>query len=256
MKSTHIEYSIREGVATICMVPPVGKPVTLDEEVLSELEQAIEKVNRDSPQLVLLRSDSEKFFCVGANLNVLKETTEQSIVSWVMRGHAVLNKLEDLSMPVAAVVEGYAIGGGLELAMACDLIFASDTAKFAQSEAGLGFIPGWGGTRRLTQRIGVAKAKYYFYSGKMIDATTAQGIGLIDIVCNKEVFGAEIREFTKDVLAQNSNALSQFKVIVNNEHNRGRDENAAVEAFRSVSCLQDPDAKQRLDDFLNKRRKK
>ena len=79
-----------------------------------------------------------------------------------------------------AVVEGYAMGGGLELAMACDLIFASETAQLAQSEAGLGFIPGWGGTRRLANRIGAAKAKYYYYSGKMIDATKAAEIGLID----------------------------------------------------------------------------
>ncbi len=142
--------------------------------MLSELERCIDQARADNPGIVLLRSASERFFCVGANINVLKETNEQTIVPWVMQGHRVLNQLEDLPMPVVAVVEGYAMGGGLELALACDLVFASDAAQLAQSEAGLGFIPVWGGSRRLVGRIGAAKAKYYYYSGKMMDAANIQ----------------------------------------------------------------------------------
>jgi len=256
MNKTQVTSKIENAVATILLVPPEGKPPTLDGEVLRELERCIEQIREAKPRIVFVRSASERFFCVGANINVLKETNEHTIIPWVMQGHRVLNMLEDLPMPVVAVVEGYAMGGGLELAMACDLIFASETAKLAQSEAGLGFIPGWGGIRRLTGRVGVRKAKYYYYSGKMMDATKAAEIGLVDFAGSKAELEQELIDFTTAVIAQNQNALSQFKTILNDQERAARDENAAVEAFRSVSCLQDPDTKKRLHDFLTKKGKK
>jgi enoyl-CoA hydratase len=192
---------------------------------------------------------------VGANINVLKETTEETIGPWVELGHRVLNRLEDLPMPVIAVVEGYAMGGGLELAMACDLIFCSEAAVFAQSEASLGFIPGWGGTRRLAQRIGVAQAKYFFYSGKLIEASRAAEIGLVDFVGSEDQLNQELSDFSQSVLANNPNAISQFKSIVNDQAGSGRDGNIQAEVIHSITCLKDPDAKARLGDFLAKRGK-
>ena len=256
MAQTHIRYETGEDVATLLLDPPEGKPPTLDGNVLEELDQCLEQVRLDRPGIVLVRSASERFFCVGANINVLKETDEHTIVPWVKQGHRVLNRLEDLPMPVIAVVEGYAMGGGLELAMACDLIFASDQAQLAQSEAGLGFIPGWGGTRRLAGRIGTAKAKYYFYSGRMIDAVKAAEIGLVDFTGSKPELNQELTDFTEAVIRSNRNAISQFKTILNDREREARDRNAEEEASRSVSCLQDPDTKKRLHDFLSKKGKK
>jgi enoyl-CoA hydratase len=256
LDKTRITCQQDEEVATILLSAPEGKPPTLDGDVLQELERSIELLREQNPRLVLFRSASERFFCVGANINVLKETNEETIVPWVMQGHRVLNMLEDLPMPVVAVVEGYAMGGGLELAMACDLIFASDTARLAQSEAGLGFIPGWGGTRRLAGRIGTSKAKYYYYSGKMIDAPKAAEIGLVDFVGSAAELELELAEFSDSAISNNRNALEQFKRILNEQERAARDENAEVEALRSVSCLQDPDTKQRLHDFLTKKGKK
>ncbi len=255
MNKTGINYVEESGVGTILLTAPEGKPPTLDGEVLAELERCIDTAREAGPRVLCVRSASERFFCVGANINVLKETNEETIVPWVERGHRVLNQLEDLPMPVVAVVGGYAMGGGLELAMACDLIFALDTARFAQSEAGLGFIPGWGGTRRLADRIGTSKAKYYYYSGKMIDAPKAAEIGLVDFVGSAAELEFELAEFSDSVISNNRNALEQFKSILNEQVRAARDENAKVEALRSVSCLQDPDALQRLHDFLSKKGK-
>ena len=255
MNKTGINYVEESGVGTILLTAPEGKPPTLDGEVLAELERCIDTAREAGPRVLCVRSASERFFCVGANINVLKETNEETIVPWVERGHRVLNQLEDLPMPVVAVVGGYAMGGGLELAMACDLIFALDTARFAQSEAGLGFIPGWGGTRRLAGRIGTSKAKYYYYSGKMIDAPKAAEIGLVDFVGSAAELELELAEFSDSVISNNRNALEQFKSILNEQVRAARDENAKVEALRSVSCLQDPDALQRLHDFLSKKGK-
>jgi len=238
------------------MEPLPGKPPTLDGDVLEEFENCIKEVRRQESRVVLVRSASERFFCVGANINVLRHTDEKTIIPWVMQGHRVLNMLEDLPVPVVAVVEGYAMGGGLELAMACDLIFASDNAQLAHSEATLGFVPGWGGTRRLAARIGASKAKYYYYSGKTIDAHKAAEIGLVDFAGSKTELENELNQFTTSVIANNRNAICQFKTILNNQQQEARDENAAAEAFRSVSCLQDPDTLQRLHDFITKKRKK
>jgi enoyl-CoA hydratase len=255
MAVTRIECRIEGEVAVILLEPPEGKPPTLDGDVLDELESCTEEVRRQKSRIVWVRSTSECFFCVGANINVLQHTDEKTIIPWVMQGHRVLNMLEDLPVPVVAVVEGYAMGGGLELAMACDLIFASDNAQLAHSEATLGFVPGWGGTRRLAARIGASKAKYYYYRGKTIDAHRAVKIGLVDFVGSKGELESELNDFTASVIGNNRNAICQFKTILNNQQRQARDQNAAAEAFRSVSCLQDPDTQQRLHDFITKKGK-
>jgi enoyl-CoA hydratase/carnithine racemase len=256
MAVTHIKCKIESQVAIILLEPPEGKPPTLDSDVLNELAGCIEEVRRQESRIVLVRSTSERFFCVGANINVLQHTNEKTIIPWVKQGHRVLNMLEDLPVPVVAVVEGYAIGGGLELAMACDLIFASDNAQLAHSEATLGFVPGWGGTRRLAARIGASKAKYYYYSGKTIDAHKASEIGLVDFAGSKAELERELNDFTAAVIGNNRNAICQFKTILNNQQLKARDENATAEAFRSISCLQDPDTRQRLHDFITKKVRK
>ena len=253
---TKLTYQADGESATILMEAPEGKPPTLDGDVLAELEACVARANEEAPRIVFVRSSSERFFCAGANIEVMKGIDERTIVPWVKEGHRVLNALEDLPMPVVAVVEGYAMGGGLELAMACDLIFASESAQLAQSEASLGFIPGWGGTRRLANRIGVSKAKYWFYSGKLLDAATALNIGLVDRVASADELNGQVDAFKASVVSNNRNAISQFKTILNDQERKARDENAVVEAERSVSCLQDDDTKRRLNDFLAKRKRK
>lgn len=253
---TSLSYLAEADSVTILLEATGGKPPTLDGDVLSDLEACVARAKAERPRIVFLRSASKRFFCVGANIDVLKETDERTIVPWVREGHRVMNALEDLPMPVVAVVEGYAMGGGLELAMACDLIFASETAQLAQSEAALGFIPGWGGTRRLVARIGASKAKYWFYSGKLMDATTALEIGLVDCLAKPNELDRQVDEFMAMVVSNNRNAISQFKIILNDQERRAREENGEAESSRSVSCLQDDDTKQRLNAFLAKRNSK
>lgn len=254
--STSIRLELEADVATIFLQPPDGKPPTLDLQTLDELDKCVHEIQRKEPRVVLVKSTSNRFFCVGANLNALSDIDENTISPWVLKGHQVFNKIEDLAMPVIAVVEGYAMGGGLELAIACDLIFASHDAKFAQSEASLGFIPGWGGTHRLAKRIGVSKAKFYFYNGQMLDAQEAKEIGLVDLVANQGELETAMQGYCQSILNANQNAISQFKTILNDQQRAARDENAAIEASRSVTCLQDPDTKQRLHDFLTKKGKR
>ncbi|MCH2206939.1 MAG: enoyl-CoA hydratase/isomerase family protein [Lentisphaerales bacterium] len=253
---TDIQLYIDNKVATLLLDPADNKPAALDLDVLQKLNYCMEEIEIQQPDVVLVKSTSERFFCVGANINALKDINEDTIENWVKEGHKVFNRLEDLPMPVIAVVNGYAMGGGLELAMACDLIFASENAKLAQSEAGLGFIPGWGGTHRLPQRLGTSKAKYYFYSGKMLTATEAALVGLVDFCGTQAELEVEAQNFVQSIQSSNSNAIRQFKTILNDQQRAARNENTDIEASRSISCLQDSDTKQRLHDFLNKKGKK
>ena len=250
---TTVELVIKEKVAEIILVGPEGKPPTIDQTVLANLEKAIEEIAKSDAQLTFVKSNSEKFFCVGANINVLKEMDVETIGPWVRKGHRVFNKLEDLPCPVVAIVKGYAMGGGLELAMACDLIFASDTAKFAQSEARLGFIPGWGGSQRLVERIGIAKAKYFFYTGEMLDSKAALECGLIDFAGTEKELLDFFMAFLKNVLSNNYNAISTFKKIVNSEMLEQRNRNVEQEAVNSISCMKDKDTLNRLNAFLNRK---
>ncbi len=253
LSTTNLALNFKDQVAEIRLIPPEGKPPTLDQAILEQLEQLLQEIEQSSARLVYLTSNSQKFYCVGANIAALKETNSESIVPWVKTGHRVLNRLEDLPCPVVAIVSGYVMGGGLELAMACDLIFADDSAQFAQSEARLGFIPGWGGSRRLVERIGMAKAKYYFYSGERLDSKTAFDCGLVDFSGSAEELLKYKEKFTDNIIKNNSNAISTFKRMVNAELLEQRLRNEEQEALNSKACLKDEDTLNRLDAFLNKK---
>jgi enoyl-CoA hydratase len=251
---TEIRLEHSEHAAVIVLTPPPGKPPTLDYASLAALENAVGQIAARPPAAVIVRSAEPKYFCVGANLNVLKDTNADTIVPWVMLGHRVFNQLEDLPMPVIAQVDGYAMGGGLELALACDLIFAGAGARFAQSEAGLGFIPGWGGTRRLAERVGAATAKRIFFSGQMLDADAARQVGLADGVVPAAELDRTVSDFVAAVAKNSRYAIGTFKRIVNSEQRAARERNAAREALDSRGCLLDPGTQQRLADFLSKRK--
>ncbi len=251
---TAIELEWRHPRATIVLSAPAGKPPTLDHSSLASLERVIGELKAARPRVVVVRSNTPKYFCVGANLQALEKITPETIGAWVELGHRVFNALADLPCPVVAHVSGYAMGGGLELAMSCDAIFASADARFAQSEATLGFIPGWGATFRLVERVGVAQAKRLFFTGALLDADAAQKIGLVDEVVAPEKLEAAIDAFAAAVVANNENALATFKRIVDGERARARERGLAAESMLSSDCCADPDAKERLQRFLTKRR--
>jgi enoyl-CoA hydratase len=167
----------------------------------------------------------------------------------------VLNALEDLPCPVIARVDGYALGGGLELALAADLIYAADSGRLGLSEAKLGFIPGWGGCRRLAERIGFSRAKQLFFVGQAIDASEALQIGLVDHVCPAVVLDEAIRSYVEQLCECSANAIAAFKRILHETQDADRARNLAAEMEHSVACVRDPDTQQRLQDFFASRAK-
>ena len=255
--STRVTTAYVDAVCTVTLHPPEGKPPTLDPAVMDALDRVLTEIEARAPELaaVVLQSASPKFFCAGANINVLETINHDTIGPWVERGHRLMNRIEALPVPVIARVEGFALGGGLELAMACDLIFASGNAKFGQTETKLGFVTGWGGSYRLVRRVGLARAKELVFAGRIIDAAEAVRLGLVEWQGTPDALALHIAEFLGAVSASSRVANREMKSLLESCARTTLAENAAIETAASQRCLgQGGDAAERLRLFLTKNR--
>ncbi len=255
--STCLTTAYAGAVCTVTLHPPEGKPPTLDPAVMDAFDRVLAEIEARAGELsaVVLQSASPKFFCAGANINVLETINRDTIGPWVERGHALMNRLEALPVPVVARVEGYALGGGLELAMACDLIFASCNGKFGQTETKLGFVTGWGGSYRLVRRVGLARAKELAFSGRIFDADEAVRLGVAEWSGTPEALALHLREFLAAAAANSRVANREMKRLLVSCLSTGLAENVALESAASQRCLgEEGEAAERLRNFLAKKK--
>lgn len=255
--STRLTTAHTDFVCTVTLHPPEGKPPTLDPAVMDAFDRVLTEIESRATELsaVVLQSASPKFFCAGANINVLATINRDTIGPWVERGHGLMNRIGALPVPVVARVEGYALGGGLELAMACDLIFASANAKFGQTETKLGFVTGWGGSYRLVRRVGLARAKELIFTGRIIGAEEAVNLGLVDWQGKPESLALHVAEFLGAVTASSRVANREMKNLLESCDRTTPAKNATDETAASQRCLgADGDAAERLRRFLTKNR--
>lgn len=256
--ATQVRYEKKEAVAYITIYEEAERrPCTLDWDSLAMLEHAIEEIRKD-PEIraAVLQSASPKSFVVGANIKVLETLNEENIMDWVKNGHRIFNQLQQLPIPVIAKVESYALGGGLELAMACDMIIATENAKFAQPEASLGVMPGWGGSYRLANLIGINRAKEMFFTGEQISAQQAYEWGLVNHVYTKEDIEEGLERILDGILKNDRKVLHLTKEIINIHGLSGIAQNGCEEANTSSVCMASPSTKERLKAFFESRRKK
>jgi enoyl-CoA hydratase len=257
--STRLATAYADGVCTVTLHPPEGKPPTLDPTVMDAFDRVLDEIETRAANLstVVLQSASPKFFCAGANINVLETIDRDTIGAWVERGHRLMNRIEALPPPTVARVEGYALGGGLELAMACDLIFASGQAKFGQTETKLGFVTGWGGSFRLVRRVGLSRAKELVFTGRILDAEEALGFGLADWQGAPDALGLHLRQFLAAVATNSLVANREMKRLLASVEGTTPAHNAIAETAASQRCLGEAgDAAERLRSFLTKNREK
>src|SRR5918992_946436 len=153
----------------------------LDREVAAELSTAIDIANADDKiKVVIITGDGERSFCAGGDIRYVANIDPIEAERYATYMHGLLNKIENLEKPVIAAINGYALGGGCQLALACDIRIASSNAKIGQTEVTIGVPPGWGGTQRISRIVGPAKAKELVFTGKMITAEEAERIGLVN----------------------------------------------------------------------------
>ena len=255
--STEIELRRSGPLAELILTPPEGRPPTIDHGTLDRFDAQLAAIELagDAVRLVVLRSASPKYFCVGADLNSLQHLNTETITPWIEHGHRIFDRLEKLPQPVIARVEGYALGGGLELALAADLIVASDKALLGQTEARLGFITGWGGAWRLPRRVGPSRAKELFFTGRIVPAGEAMTFGLIDVCLATDALEVFCAKLVQDISASSPIAMREFKRLASDAPTLTYEAKTGAEVMASIACVRSADTQQRVKEFLERKKK-
>lgn len=226
----------------------------LNAQVIEELTAVVEATaGADSVRGVLLTGAGDKAFVAGADIAAMSNMSSDEALAFAGKGHALGEMLSTLPVPTVAAVNGFALGGGCELALACDFIYASDTAKFGQPEVKLGVIPGFGGTQRLSRRIGLARAIELCTTGAMIEAEEALRLGLV----NKVVPSAELLEATKKTLGtiakQGPVAVARAKEVLHKGAQLPLAEANLLEQQAFAALFETEDQSEGMAAFLAKR---
>jgi enoyl-CoA hydratase len=226
----------------------------LDSEVLQELNEALTEIQNNADiQVVIVTGAGEKAFVAGANIKEMSQKTPIEGMTFSELGNHVFSKLSNLKQPTIAAVNGFALGGGSELALACDIRIASETMKIGQPEVALGIIPGFGGTQRLSRLVGVAKAKELIFTGKNIKADEAEKIGLVNKVVASEELMAEAESLANQILKNAPFAVQQSKVVIDKGLELPLDHALTLEADTFGLCFATEDQTEGMTAFIEKR---
>ncbi len=243
-----------DGIAWITF----NRPKTLNAlntALLKELAIVLDEIyENETIRVLILTGSGEKAFVAGADITELATFNALQAKHFSETGYALMNKLQDLPIPVIAAVNGFALGGGCEIALACDFIYASETAMFGLPEINLGIIPGFGGTQRLPRLIGKNRAKEMIFTGKMISALEAETIGMVNKVCSQAQLTAEVIATAKIISAKGKVSLRAAKQAINSGLNVDLGTGCRIETDAFALCLTSPDAKEGTAAFFEKRK--
>ncbi len=254
MELKNLLYEVLDNIATITINRP-DKLNALNHDTLSELNLVIEKIKTDeSVHVVLITGAGEKAFVAGADIEELSELNSESGSEFSEFGQSIFSKIENLNKPVIAVVNGFALGGGCELALACHIRLASDKARFGQPEVGLGTIPGYGGTQRLARQINKGRALEYILTGDMIHADEAYRIGLVNRVYASDELIPKAEEMAQKIISKGRFAVSASIKAVNAVDQLELSEGLKLEAELFGSCCETEEFKEGTTAFLEKRK--
>lgn len=244
----------KDGILTITINRPKVLNA-LNTDTLNELENVVRDIEKDKRiMVVIITGSGEKSFVAGADIAEMKSLNIHEGRNMTRLGQCVFQEIENLSRPVIAAVNGYALGGGCELAMACDIRIASEKAKFGQPEVGLGIIPGYGGTQRLPRLIGKGRAKYYIFTTDMITAEEAFNMGLIDKVVPHGKLYEETLKIAEKIISKGPIAVRMAKYAVNNGMNMDLASGIAYEAEAYTTSFGSEDRIEGMSAFLEKRK--
>lgn len=244
----------QEGAVAVLTIDRPKALNALNQQVLKELEAAIAQVAREpAVRALILTGGGEKAFVAGADIAEMQAYTPAQALMFAQLGHRVLAALEALHVPTIAAVNGFALGGGCELALACDLIYASEKAKLGLPEVTLAVIPGFGGTQRLTRLVGKARAKELIFTGDFVDAAKAKELGLVLEVLPPAELLAHCRKVAATIAKRGPVAVSQAKRVV--EHGADLPLKDACELERQAFALLfgTSDQREGMKAFVEKR---
>ena len=254
MAYTSIELTCENGIATLTFNRPKALNA-LNATLLEEFTDALAGISKDqSIRVLILTGAGEKAFVAGADITEIATLSPLGAKQFARRGQEAIGALQGLAIPAIAAVNGYALGGGCEMALACDFIYASDTAMFGLPEINLGVIPGFGGTQRLPRLVGANRAKEMIFTGKHLSAAEAKEIGLVNKIFPPAELLAAAAETAKLIAGKGRASLCAAKQSVDQGLNADLATGLAIERDAFALCLASPDAKEGTGAFLEKRK--
>jgi enoyl-CoA hydratase len=250
-----IKYEAEGAVATITIDRPKALNA-LNSQVLDELSEVLDAVDLNVVRAVILTGAGEKSFVAGADIGEMSTLTKAEGEAFGKKGNDVFRRLETFPIPVIAAVNGFALGGGCEIAMSCDIRICSENAVFGQPEVGLGITPGFGGTQRLARIVSVGKAKEMIYSARNIKADEAYRIGLVNNVYPLEELLPAAKKLAGTIAANAPIAVRNCKKAINEGLQVDMDAAIVVEEKLFGDCFETEDQKAGMANFLEKDKEK
>jgi len=280
----YIQIDLQNDIAIL----KINRPEALNAmnlDVIHELTRAIDLISVDQGVKVLIITGAgERSFCAGADISYMVDIDAVTAEKYASSAQSMLNKIEKMEKPVIAAINGFALGGGCELALVCDIRIASDNAKIGQPEVTIGIPPGWGGTQRLLRIVGPAKAKELIYTGKMISAHEAENMGLVNIlvtlsdedkskidsnidqnndkeknVALSKILNNKLLErsisLAKEITKNSFNAVKVSKMLINKGMDADIDTGLRLEIYGWALCFAHEDRQKMMSAFLNKSKK-
>ncbi|MCF8000779.1 MAG: enoyl-CoA hydratase/isomerase family protein [Halanaerobiales bacterium] len=252
MSNKRVEVDLSPPLATIYL----NRPEVLnayDEELLDQFKMRAEEVfNNDDVNAVIITGRGDKSFSVGADIELLEELDVETANVIANKGKTICNMIEETKKVVLSAVNGYALGGGMELTLACDLRIASTRARFGQPEVSLGLIPGFSGTQRLPRILGIGRAKELLFTGNIIDAEEAYEIGLVNKLVTPRDLLKVSKNLARRITDQSSRAVGMIKQSINVGYTQGCDEGKKFETESFQKCFEIEDHIERIKKMKEK----
>lgn len=254
MEFQNLLFENQDGIGLVTLNRPKALNA-LNQATLEELGILADQIAKDSSvQVVILTGSGDKAFVAGADITQMQPMTAIEGRNFGKLGQAVFNKIENLPQPVIGAINGFALGGGCELAMSCDIRIASEKAKFGQPEVTLGITAGFAGTQRLPRLVGKGRAKELLFTGDMIDAQEAYRIGLVNKVVTAEELMPAAKALAQKIMSRGPVAVQLTKAAVNEGLDTDLDTGTAYEAEVFGLCFATADQKEGMGAFVEKRK--
>ncbi len=251
---TMLKKEVNEGLAIVTIDRPEALNA-LNNALLQELKDMFTELRDDEEVRAIILTGAGKAFVAGADIAAMNAMTPIEGREMMILGHSLMDLIEDMEKPVIAAVNGFALGGGCELSMACDIRIASEKAKFGQPETGLGIIPGFGGTQRLPRLVGKSMAKYLLFTSDVIDAERAEQIGLVEKVVPVGALMEEAEKVARRIMANGPIAVGLVKKAVNKGYDLPLREATSLEIELETVAFSTEDKTEGMTAFQEKRDK-
>lgn len=243
----------KQGMVALVIINRMEALNALNSDVLSELREAFIGLGDDPAVRAIVLTGNGKAFVAGADIAEMKDFTPHEALAYAQQGTEVFSIIENVPQPVIASINGFALGGGCELALACDFRIASERARFGQPEVGLGITPGFGGTQRLARAVGIGEAMQMILTGKPIDAAEALRIGLVNAIYPPEELLTASMDLAGAIAANAPLAVQAAKRAIRAGADAHLEKGVRVESRLFAECFDTQDQKDAMEAFLEKR---